>query len=64
MGADGPITQNALPISLALLVLGCLGLAMVHDKIPGISFKGLVHISAALVLLSGMLLMWKNEHQA
>jgi hypothetical protein len=55
-------TRNAVLICLACLAVGALGLAMAHEKIPGINFKGLVHISTLLLLLAGTLLMWKQEH--
>ena len=63
MPSSESITRNALPLFAILLAVGCLGLAMAHDRLPGINFRGLVHISTAFVLLSGVALMWRAEHQ-
>jgi hypothetical protein len=56
------VTEHAVQICLACLAFGALLLAMAHDKIPGISFKGLIHVGTLLLLLAGVLLMWKQEH--
>ncbi len=63
MAESDSITRHAFPAFAILLALGCLGLAMAHGKIPGINFRGLIHLSTVLVLLSGVALMWRAEHQ-
>jgi hypothetical protein len=54
--------RYALLLFVLFGVAGCYGLAVAMGKASGPSFKGLADLSAFLVLLSGVSLMWRAEH--
>jgi uncharacterized membrane protein SirB2 len=61
MGQESFFVRFALPLFVVFLAAGCYGLAVAHGRMEGPNFKGLVHVSAALVLLSGIALMFRAE---
>ncbi len=54
--------RYAVLLCLVFGVLGCYGLAVAVGKTSGPTFKGLADISAFLILMSGIMLMWRAEH--
>jgi hypothetical protein len=63
MTEESFFTRYALPLFVVSLAAGCYGLALAHGRIEGPNFKGLIHISTALVLLSGIALMFRAERR-
>ncbi len=63
MAEDDFVTRYSLLLFVVLGALGVAGLAVAHGKIEGPNFNGLVHLSAMLVLLSGVALMWRAENK-
>ena len=61
MGQESFFVRFALPLFVVFLAAGCYGLAVAHGRMEGPNFKGLIHVSAALVLLSGIALMFRAE---
>ncbi len=64
MAEQNFFVRNALPLFIVFLAAGCYGLAVAHGRMEGPNFKGLIHISTALVLLSGIALMFRAESRA
>jgi hypothetical protein len=63
MAETGLFTRFALLLFVIFLGAGCYGLALAHGRVEGPNFNGLIHISTALVLLSGVALMFRAEKQ-
>lgn len=63
MADEGFVTRYSLLLFVLFLAAGCYGLAVAHGRMEGLNFKGLIHVSAALLLLSGTMLMWRAEKQ-
>jgi hypothetical protein len=61
MPQENFFVRFAVPLFAVFLVAGCYGLAMAHGRVDGLNFKGLIHVSTALVLLSGIALMFQAE---
>ncbi len=63
MAQQSLFVRYALLLFIIFLAAGCYGLAVAHGRVEGTNFKGLNHISTALVLLSGIALMFRAESQ-
>jgi hypothetical protein len=63
MAEGGFVTRNSLLLFLVLAAAGVFGLLAATGRIEGYNFRGLIHLSAFLLMISGIMLMWRSEHQ-
>ena len=61
MEQESLFVRYGLVLFVVFLTAGCYGLAVAHGRLEGPNFNGLIHVSAALVLLSGIALMFRAD---